>query len=201
MLLRGGAMASRSIARVASIVVVAALLATPVYAASAKPGGTCPKVGAVTTINKVRYVCANVPTWVKKKTTATKTPTAAPTLSEQPNKAKYAEFFGDIYLGKMAIGKKIGTDGFPTRTNIFTLGVDQFCTMMTLKKMLPAGTFAGAIYDTATKTYTEPKSSFPMELKAGGSGGCGSLVQSLGKYEDKLYVDDVLIAVMPFEVK
>lgn len=36
----------------------------------------------------------------------------------------------------------------------------------------------------------------------GGSVGCsGSLEQPAGKYEYKIYIDDVLAVVLPFEVK
>lgn len=131
-------------------------------------------------------------------------PPSAPvnnTLSEQPNKAKYDEYLSDIYLGKMAIGKKIGTDGFPTKTNMFTAGTDLFCSMMTLKKTIFSGHIATAVYDVVAKKDNQPKTSFPMELKSGGSGGCGDLTQTAGKYEYKLFIDDVLVAVLPFEVK
>lgn len=121
--------------------------------------------------------------------------------SEQPNSATAAEYLSDIYLGKMAIGKTIGDDGFPMKTNIFTVGTDQFCTMMTLKKMIPSGSAAIAIYDVVAKRDDQPKTVFPRALTVGGNGGCGSLTQSTGKYEYKLYVDDVLVSVLPFEVK
>jgi hypothetical protein len=160
-------------------------------------------VGAMTTMSKIKYVCTKSNktkklTLVKRLSVAK---TAAPVLIEQPNRAKYAESFADIYLGKMNIGKKIGTDSFPTKSNIFTSGVDQFCTMMTLKKTISGGHFAGAIYDTANTKYSEPKSVFPIALKAGGTGGCSRLTQSSGKYEDKRYVDHVFVAVLPYEVK
>jgi hypothetical protein len=122
-------------------------------------------------------------------------------LSELPNKAKYDEYFSDIYLGKMDIGKVIGTDGFPTKTSTFTKAVDQFCSMMTLKKTISAGHIGNAFYDVVAKRDIQPKSIFPMELAAGGSGGCNSLNLPTGKYEDKIYIDDVLVAVLPFEVK
>ena len=128
-------------------------------------------------------------------------PSSGEQLSEQPNKAKYSEYLSDIYLGKMAIGKIIGTDGFPTRTNMFAAGTDLFCSMMTLKKTISSGNVAIAIYDVVTKQDNQPKTVFPMELKAGGSGGCSNLTQSTGKYEYKLYIDDILAAVLPFEVK
>lgn len=79
-----------------------------------------------------------------------KTPTAAipgNQLSELPNRAKYDEYFSGIYLGKMDIGKVIGTDGFLPRINIFIKGVDLFCSMMSIKKTIPAGHIANIIYD------------------------------------------------------
>lgn len=122
-------------------------------------------------------------------------------LSEQPNKAKFDEYFSDIYLGKMNIGKVIGADGFPIKTSIFTKGVDLFCSMMTIKKTISAGRVGDAIYDVAAKKVIQPKSFFPRELAVGGSGGCSKLDQPAGKYEEKIYIDDVLVAVLPFEVK
>lgn len=113
----------------------------------------------------------------------------------------FTEYFSDFYLGKMPIGKIIGTDGFPTRTNSFAKGVDLFCTMMSIKKTIAAGRVSNAIYDVAAKTYVQPKSVFPKELTAGGSGGCSSLDQPKGTYQDQIYLDDVLVAVLPFEVK
>lgn len=122
-------------------------------------------------------------------------------LSEQPNQAKYDEYLTSFYLGRMAIGKAIGTDGFPVQTNLFTKGADKFCTMMELKKTVMSGHVAIAIYDTVSKSYQQAKAVFPMELKAGGVGGCDNLYQPVGKFEYKLYLDDVLAVVLPFEVK
>lgn len=129
------------------------------------------------------------------------TPTSSVQPSEKPNTAKFNEYFSDFYLGKMDIGKMIGTDGFPTKTSTFTTGVDLFCTMMSIKKDIPAGLVGNAIYDVNAKTYVQPRATFPGVLAAGGSGGCGSLDQSKGTYEDRIYIDDVLVAVLPFEVK
>ncbi len=132
--------------------------------------------------------------WVPKISTSTAS-------GEQPNKVKYSEYLSDVYLGKMAIGKIIGKDGFPTRTNIFTTGTDLFCTMMTVKKNISAGHTANSIYDVVAKKDNQSKAAFPGELKAGGSGGCSSMDQPVGKYEDRIYIDDVLVVVLPFEVR
>lgn len=128
-------------------------------------------------------------------------PSPSAQSSEKPNTLKFSEYFSDIYLGKMDIGKVIGTDGFPIKTRIFTKGVDLFCTMMSIKKPIAAGHIANAIYDLTAKIYIQPKTSFPGKLDAGGSGGCSSLDQSKGTYENRIYIDDVLVAVLPFEVK
>ncbi len=128
-------------------------------------------------------------------------PSPSPLTSNNPNTAKFNEFFSDFYLGKMAIGKVIGTDGFPTKTNIFTKGVDLFCTMMSVKKTIAAGHLAGATYDVNAKFNIQTKTSFPMEIAAGGSVGCTPLNEPKGRYEDRIYIDDVLVAAIPFEVK
>lgn len=135
--------------------------------------------------------------WIPKPATQ---PSPSPKSSDLPNTAKFNEYFSDFYLGKMDIGKVIGTDGFPTKTTLFTKGVDLFCTMISIKKTIAAGHVASDIYDAVSKTMVQPKSTFG-ELAVGGSGGCSSLDQSPGKYEDRLYIDDVLVAVLPYEVK
>ncbi len=111
------------------------------------------------------------------------------------------EYVSEFYLGKMPIGKVIGPDGFPTKTSVFTLGVDQFCTMMTLMKPLAAGHAAIAIYDTVLGRDFSPKTSFPMELKQGGTGGCENVSEPAGMYEYRFYIDDVLVSALPFEVR
>ena len=136
--------------------------------------------------------------WISRPATG---PSPSTQTSDRPNKLKFNEHFSDFYLGKMDIGKVIGTDGFPTKTTIFTKGVDLFCSMMSVKKTIAPGHIANAIYDVNARTYIQPKSFFPGKIDAGGSGGCSSLDQSKGVYEDRIYVDDVLVAVLPFEVK
>jgi len=84
---------------------------------------------------------------------------------------------------------------------VFT-SADQFCTSLEIKKTIPSGSFSVAIYDTVKKDYLQPKTVFPVELKKGGSVGCNGVIdQPAGKYEYKIYIDDVLTAVLPYEVK
>ena len=120
-------------------------------------------------------------------------------LSEQPNQAKFNEYFTSAKLGKLPQGQKF--DPFKViQTSIF-LPTDQFCNLLEIKKTIVSGSLAIAVYNTETKVDVNPKAVFPVELKSGGSIGCEDLNQSVGKYEYKIYVDDVLAVVLPFEVK
>ncbi|MDD5148429.1 MAG: hypothetical protein PHH08_03105 [Candidatus ainarchaeum sp.] len=122
-------------------------------------------------------------------------------LSEQPDTAKFNEYFTRVYLGKLPLGVQVGPpDNFPVKTSVFT-SQDQFCTDFTIIKTIPAGSIGSATYSTDKNDYTRPKSNFPIELKQGGSSGCEPLDYAPGKYEYKIYIDDVLVSVLPFEVK
>ena len=137
-------------------------------------------------------------------TTAAET-TAAETqspeqLSEQPDKAKYDEYFTEFYLGKLPKGTDANPSNIPVKTTVFT-SEDQFCTVWTQKKDIPAGSFSGAVYDTVAKKDFEPKTAFPMAVNSGGHMGSQPLTYPPGKYEYKLYVDDTLVVVISFEVK
>ena len=126
---------------------------------------------------------------------------AAPNqLSEQPNKAKFDEYFSDFYLSKLPIGQKVGPPNFPTKTSTFT-AIDQFCSSGTLLKEVPSGSFGYAVFDTVSKQYNLAKSVFPIKLSKGGFAGCEDLKHPKGIYEYKVYIDNVLVAVLPFEVK
>ena len=134
-----------------------------------------------------------------KETTAAETQSAGQ-LSEQPDKAKYDEYFTEFYLGKLPKGTDANPSNVPVKTTVFT-SEDQFCTVWTQKKDIPAGSFSGAVYDTVAKKDFEPKTAFPMAVNAGGHMGSQPLTYPPGKYEYKLYIDDLLVAVLPFEVR
>lgn len=125
--------------------------------------------------------------------------TPAENPSEQLNLAKFNEyFFAPITLGKSPIGVRQA----PQETTVFDFSKDQFCISMNVKKDIPAGSFSSAIYNPASKKYVQPQMVFPMELKLGGFGGCGNGPQvSAGNYENRIYIDNVLVAILPFEVK
>ena len=131
-------------------------------------------------------------------TTAVETQ-ATEQLSEQPDKAKYDEYFTDFYIGKLPLGTDANPSNLPVKTAVFT-SEDQFCTVWTQIKDIPAGSISSAIYDTVAKKDFEPKTAFPMALNAGGHMGSQPLTYPPGKYEYKIYIDDVLAVVIPFEV-
>lgn len=120
-------------------------------------------------------------------------------LSEQPDQTKFKEYFTSAFLAKLPAEAEFNPFEV-VRTKIFT-AQDQFCTSLELKKTIPSGSLATAVYDTALKDYAQPKGGFPMELKKGGSIGCEPLIYPAGKYEYKIYIDDILAVVLPFEVR
>jgi hypothetical protein len=123
-------------------------------------------------------------------------------LSEQPDKAKYDEYFIEFYLGKLPLGKQVGPDNIPVKTAVFIASEDEFCPMLTLKKDIPAGSLSIAVYDTVAKKDFGPKGAFPMALNVGGHGWADDPIEyPAGKYEYKLYIDDTLVVVVPFEVR
>jgi len=126
--------------------------------------------------------------------------TANGVLSEQPNQAKFNEYFTKASLGKLPANEEFNPFKV-VPTTVFT-SADQFCTSLDIKKTITSGSLSIAVYDTVKKEYFQPKSVFPVELKKGGSVGCsGDMTYPAGKYEYKIYVDDVLAVVLPFEAK
>lgn len=121
-------------------------------------------------------------------------------LSEQPNKAKFNEYLTGASVGKISAGEQVGPMNF-TKTNIFYLDKDQFCTSLDVKKEIKKGTLSLAIYDVEAKEYIKPKTVFGMGLKTGNSTGCENIDYPSGQYEQKIYIDDILAVVLPFEVR
>lgn len=126
--------------------------------------------------------------------------TPAANLSEQPNKAKFNEFFTSIFLAKLPAGAAFEPFKI-VKTSVFSVG-EQFCTSINMKKQVPAGTLSSAIYDVNAKQNAQPRGgAFPQALGPGNSTGCESLSQGAGEYEFKIYLNEDVVAVIPFEVK
>lgn len=127
-------------------------------------------------------------------------------LSEQPNKEKFNEYFTEAYLAKLPADSEFKPFEI-IKTKTFTFG-EQFCSSLTMKKQIPANTLSTAIYDVNAKIDAQPRGGkFPQALgplpggSAGPTIGCEPLIQSAGKYEYKVYLNDILVIVLPFEVK
>jgi len=138
-------------------------------------------------------------------TTVTTTPTPTSTastvvLSEQPNSATFNQYFSEAYLAKLAIGQQVGPSN-TTKTTTFNPITDQFCVNFMIKKTISSEIMSTAIYSAATKTDIEPKAAVGRELATGGSSGCQDTVQTAGHYEYKVYLNNVLAAVLPFDIQ
>ncbi len=125
---------------------------------------------------------------------------SAADLSEQPDKVKFNEFFTSIFVAKLPVGAKFEPSKI-VKTSVFSAG-EQFCTSINMKKQVPADTLSSSVYDVSAKQDFQPRGgAFPQAMGPGNSIGCESLSEPVGQYEYKIYLNDDLVAVMPFEVK
>jgi len=140
--------------------------------------------------------CAGGPNKEVPPATPLPTITPAPTaeLSEQPDEATFREYFSDIGLGRLAAGGKFPED-LQRNVAVFTSS-DEVCIYGTLTQEVLVSV---AIYDTVAEEFAQPKQAFPSTLKKGGFASCSSIPPA-GEYEYRVYVGDVLVAVLPFEV-
>jgi len=125
--------------------------------------------------------------------------TPASDLSEQPDLTKFNEYFTNAWIGKLPAGVEFNPVAV-VQAQTF-IPTDQFCTSLDIKKTITNGSLSGAVYDINKKEYVEPKTVFPMELKQGNTMGCEPLTFVAGKYESKVYIDNVLAIVLPFEIQ
>jgi hypothetical protein len=126
------------------------------------------------------------------------TPTAttpAATLSEQPDKATYQKYFSDMGLGKLPSGGQLPLD-LQQNATVFTQG-DQIGVYLSVIKEVQVRT---AIYDIEAKKVVK-EGGFPRSLTPSNYAGAEPLTIPAGKYEYKVYAGDVLVAVLPFEVR
>jgi hypothetical protein len=151
-------------------------------------------------------VLADETTTSQTETTTTSETQSTEQLSEQPDKAKYDEYFTEFYLGKAPRGQQIpqihpGSPGV-TKTSVFIASEDEFCVVGTLKKDIPSGSFYVAGYDTVAKKDYVSKTALPIGFKTGSFGWVDDPINfPIGKYEYKVYIDDTLVIVIPFEVR
>lgn len=126
--------------------------------------------------------------------TSTSSTPSAPT-SEQPDKATYQRYFSDMGLGKLPSGGQLPLD-LQQNATVFTQG-DQIGIYLSVIQEVQVRT---AIYDVEAKKVVK-EGGFPKPLTPSNYAGAEPLTIPSGKYEYKVYVSDVLVAVFPFEVR
>jgi len=120
-------------------------------------------------------------------------------LSEQSDKEKFNEYFNKISSAKLPFVEKPNISDL-TPTNSFTTA-DLFCVTANMKKTVLSDKLSYAIYDKDANEYKKPKDSFRVDLLIGDNLNCEVLESfRVGEYEYKLYIEDVLVAVLPFRV-
>jgi hypothetical protein len=121
--------------------------------------------------------------------------------SEKADAQKFSEYFKSFTLGKLALNKKVGPKNVPVKTNVFT-SKDQFCVVADIKQDIPAGALASSVYGIETAQDVIEKSASTEFTRAGKTMSCGGPSKfTPGRYEMKVYIDDVLAGVYPFTIK
>jgi len=129
--------------------------------------------------------------------TPTATSTAPPTLSEQPDKATFAKYFSEMWIGRLPPGATSPAD-LERNVTVFAAGDNIYLSCSTLVPQVP---MLAKYYNVATKQSVTSNVGIPAQPKTGNFGSWAKLELSTGKYELKIYVDNVLVAVFPFEVR
>jgi hypothetical protein len=123
----------------------------------------------------------------------------AKTPSEEPDKEKFNEYFSEAYLAKISNEDK--SNPFKAvRTESFS-AEDQFCTSLKINKTIPANRLSWSIYDVDAKKDMEPQNTVPVEIAPENGFGCTKLTYPAGRYEQRIYIDNVLVTTLPFGIK
>jgi hypothetical protein len=119
--------------------------------------------------------------------------TVTPPL-EQPDKATFSKYFRDMGLGKIPTGGKLPQD---LQQNVTVFSSGDLCAIYGI--VIQEVQASAQYYNVATKQSVDAPSA-PTPLKVGGFAGSSTLNLPVGKYDCKVYVGAVLVAVFPFEV-
>lgn len=122
---------------------------------------------------------------------------AAPsaTLSEQPDAATFQKYFSELGIGKMPAEVKNPPLDLQPNVSVFTAG-DQICLYGTI---IQECQLRNAVYDVGAKKVIK-EGGLPKPM-TGSFAGWEPVDLPVGKYEYKIYVDDILVGVFPFEVR
>jgi len=120
-------------------------------------------------------------------------PTSTPSV--QPDIATFQKYFKELGLGKVPPGVKDFPTDLQKNATVFTTE-DQICLYgEIILECMPRNT----VCDSETGNVVS-EGGLPRPM-TGGFAGWEPLTIPAGKYEYKVYVDDVLVAVFPFEVR
>ncbi|MCL4405311.1 MAG: hypothetical protein M1361_02145 [Patescibacteria group bacterium] len=141
------------------------------------------------------------------------TPTATPvdhSPSGQIDQVLFNEYFSSVSLVNLPEGTKPGPGMSLKQSSAFNLSAgDQFCVSMDVVKTITTNIMSIAVYDNDTGSYAinKQRAGGPPTLSVGNNFGCESLYVSqdkllaAGNYEYELYLDNTLVAVLPFTVQ
>jgi hypothetical protein len=127
--------------------------------------------------------------------TPASTTTPSATLSEQPDQATFSKYFTDMGLGRMTPDAKSPQD---IQRNVTTFTAVDYITLY--GTVIQEVQISARYYSVATKQSVDAPAP-PTPLKVVGFGSSSTLNLLSGKYEYKVYIGDVLVAVFPFEVR
>jgi len=128
--------------------------------------------------------------------------------AEQPDEATFEKYFSKISLGKLPADAELDEPDLPTPATTFAVG-DQLCVTMGI--IGPADELSTEIYGLQEQNYITTVTNFKSVTKnvrfdkgvvvGGDHIQCGTYPFVEGKYEFRVRVGDVLVAMIPFEVK
>jgi len=114
-------------------------------------------------------------------------------LSEQPDTAAFRKYFSELGIGKLPEGGKLPLD---LQKNASVFAPEE--KLLLYGSAIQDVTISSRYYNLVT---WEEVDGGQIAQKAGGFASGGTLSLPAGKYEYKVYVDQVLVGVFPFEVK
>jgi len=130
-------------------------------------------------------------------TNSSTTPLVSTTLSEQPDKVTFQKYFSELGLGKLPANAKSPAD-LQKNATIFASGENLVLYGSTIVPQVP---ISAKYYDVMTKQSITSSVAPPAQPKATDFSSWESVSLSSGRYELKVYVGDVLVAVFPFEIR
>jgi hypothetical protein len=130
-------------------------------------------------------------------TAVSSVPPAMPvsTISDEPDQATFQKYFSEMGLGRLPADAKSPQE-LQRNVTGFTAGEQLTLYGTVIQKVQISSKY----YDMATKeSFNAPAPPTPLEV--GGFASSSMFNLPIGKYEYKVYVGDVLVAVFPFEVR